>query len=231
MLQVKRSTLVAISVISTAGFVATSSLLAVQARSALSMPGAEGVSALVAAIALCGVSVSLVLQHREHRTNLLYTMNQRQFELVKYTLENPALTYSWGEEGDDPNYRLRVFCNLICTHWLTLWRIRDIDELMLRASAERFFRGSVARAFWTDVGATWIRQPSRRDAYFMAVMTEELLKATMSGPAAVVPPAVPPVLPVRRGFYRSSRQFDSGMRLSESSGRGARRQAGWSSRT
>lgn len=48
-----------------------------------------GISAILSAIALSGISLSLLLQYRQHRAEVLYSLNQRQFDLVRYALDNP----------------------------------------------------------------------------------------------------------------------------------------------
>src|SRR3569833_959988 len=116
-----------------------------------------GSSAVLSAVALCGISLSLFLQYRQHRAEVLYSLNQRHFDLVRYTLEHPLFAQSWGEDGTANNYELRVFCNLIMTHWRTLWRIGDINEETLHRLAQKFFKSEVCRDYWTDVGPRWVQ--------------------------------------------------------------------------
>ena len=139
-----------------------------------------GVSAILSAAALCGIAASLILQYRNHRSSLLYNISQRHFELVRFTLENPVYSRSWGEDGAEEGYGLRSFCNLLTTHWLVLWRVGEIDDETLRGTAKGFFRSDVSQRYWAEVGPGWIKRPSRRDRRFVAILTEELEQARAS---------------------------------------------------
>src|SRR4051812_15048037 len=55
------------------------------------------VSALVSALALLGVAVSLVIQQRQNRMVEEQAVRQRHSELVRLTLEDERFLYSWGE--------------------------------------------------------------------------------------------------------------------------------------
>ncbi|MFF5171906.1 DUF6082 family protein [Micromonospora sp. NPDC000089] len=148
-----------------------------------------GVSAILSAAALCGITASLILQYRDHRSSLLYNVSQRHFELVRFTLENPVYSRSWGEDGTEEGYGLRSFCNLLTTHWLVLWRVGEIDDETLRGIAKGFFRSDVSRRYWAEVGPGWIKRPSRRDRRFMVILTEELERARAS---RLLPPTTTP---------------------------------------
>jgi hypothetical protein len=144
-------------------------------------------SAVLSALALCGIAYSLLLQSMQTRTSQIYALSQRQLDLVRFTLEHPEFAYSWGESPHAENYALRSFSNLIVTHWLMLWRVGDIDEPSLRAMASRFFRGSVARAFWEEIGPRWIRNPLQRDRLFLRILDDALHDAERTGPAQYDP--------------------------------------------
>lgn len=146
------------------------------------------ISAVVSALALLVVSVSLVTQQRQNRTMEEHAVRQRHFDLVRLTMENPKYIHSWGiEPAVDYDPALLGFGNLIVSHWLMLWRIRNIDEPALRRNARTFFAGQVGRDHWRLGGATWPTR-DRRSARFVAILNDELRKAEKAGPPRVVPP-------------------------------------------
>jgi len=142
-----------------------------------------GISAVLSAAALCGVVASLTLQYRQHRAALLHNLGQRHYDLVRFTVENPAFAVSWGEDPSEENYKYRSFCNLIMTHWLTLWRVREIDDHTLKSSCERLFRSDVSRAYWAEVGKTWIKSPTPRDTRFLQIVDDAFRRTRMPRPA------------------------------------------------
>jgi hypothetical protein len=147
------------------------------------------VSAIVSALALLGIAVSLVIQQRQNRMMEEQAVRQRHSELVRLTIEDQRFLYSWGAvPTSDSDPALLGFSNLIVSHWLMLWRIRNIDEATLRRNAQAFFAGSVGRDHWRHSGPGWAT-PDRRSTRFVAIMTEELEKAVAAGPPLSVPPA------------------------------------------
>jgi hypothetical protein len=91
----------------------------------------------------------------------------------------------WGEDGSRDDYELRVFCNLIMTHWRTLWRIGDINEETLERLAAKFFRSEVGRVYWSNVGPRWIQRPGKRDQRFMHIVSDQLERTLASGPPLI----------------------------------------------
>ncbi|WP_433077939.1 DUF6082 family protein [Dactylosporangium sp. CA-052675] len=146
------------------------------------------VSAIISALALLGVAVSLVIQQRQHRMTEEQFVRQRHAELVRLTLDNDKYLFSWGEVPP-PGYdtALLGFSNLIVSYWLMLWRIGNIDETTLRRNARRLFNGQVGRDQWRLGGPDWTT-PDGRSARFVAIMDEELQAAVAGGPPTSVPP-------------------------------------------
>jgi uncharacterized membrane protein len=64
------------------------------------------ISALLAAIALTGVVVSIVLQIRDTRHNRLAEMRTRHYELMRMALDSPLYmnAFSWPDITDDAKY-------------------------------------------------------------------------------------------------------------------------------
>jgi hypothetical protein len=153
-----------------------------------------GASALLSALAIWGVVASLILQYRQHRAAVLHNLGQRHYDLVRFTVEHPAFAVSWGEDSNVDDYEYRSFCNLIMTHWLTLWRLREFDERSLRASCDRLFRNRVPRLYWAEVGEKWIAAPTQRERRFLQVVNASFAAADAAGPADREPGGmVPPI--------------------------------------
>jgi len=136
-----------------------------------------GASALLSGIALSGIAVSLLLQWRQLRSSLLYSIKQRHFELVKLTLDDPRFLYVDGTEvAADPEARLKVYGNLLVNHWALTWDLGFMDEAALRENARRFFRSATARAWWTTWGRSYLGVRHRRR--FVEALTDECERAT-----------------------------------------------------
>jgi hypothetical protein len=147
------------------------------------------VSAGVSAVALLGVVTSLMIQQQQNRMMEEQTVRQRHFDLVRLTMENPKFLYAWGVRPDaDDDPELLGFGNLIVSHWLMLWRIRNIDEETLRRNAAGYFAGSVGRDHWQRGGPGWAT-PDRRTERFVEIMNDEFRRAVSQGPPISVPPS------------------------------------------
>jgi hypothetical protein len=131
-----------------------------------------GASALLSGLAFCGIAVSLLLQWRQFRSSLLYSVKQRHFELVKLALENPEFLYVDGDDvARDPDVRLKVYGNLLVNHWAMTWDMGFTTEPSLRQSGRRLFLSALARDWWTNWGNSYLGAAGRRR--FVQILDEE----------------------------------------------------------
>jgi hypothetical protein len=133
-------------------------------------------SAVLTGVGLCGIAVSLLMQWRQNRITQVYSIRQRQFELVKLALDNPRYLYVEGPAvASDPHSELKVYANLLVGHWAMSWDLGVTNEQLLRASAARLFSTSAAREWWTTWGHSYLT--SRRRRRFFNILTFECSQA------------------------------------------------------
>lgn len=116
------------------------------------------VSAILSALALIGVAISVALQRRESRFSRLEASRTRHHEMVLLALENPS--YLQVIEG--PSHlaldvrRFFVYINLYLQYWQMLWEFSDISVEELRVHARGIFSNDVGCEYWRRNG--YLRQ-------------------------------------------------------------------------
>lgn len=133
-----------------------------------------GASALVSAVALCGVGASLIYQQRQLRQEMLMFRRQQHFDLVRLGIDDTELLRAVDIDlGSSPDGRQQAYLNLMTND----------EELLLLASS--IFRGEVGRRWWTRYGKNWIgtrQRPSHRR--FVGLMPEaHAAEVAAAGPA------------------------------------------------
>ena len=129
-----------------------------------------GVSALLSALALCGVAISLVHQWRQTKISQVITARQRQFELVELALTTPSLIYTQVRDVEDPDLPMTQYANLWVSHWKLLWDMKMVRERQVAHLAFELFLNDVAYKWWSTVGTHWNVDGSRRSRRFVAVV-------------------------------------------------------------
>jgi hypothetical protein len=144
------------------------------------------VSALLAALALVGVALSVLLQVREARHNRVDAGRTRHYELVRMVMDNPL--YFQAEAKLDISVdmrRLIAYINLRVQFWQMLWEFDELPEVELRESlAAGIFAASAGRYYWEQFGEarTKYNAGTRRERRLHKVLDEEYRKAVASGP-------------------------------------------------
>jgi len=134
-------------------------------------------SAILSGLALSGIAISLIVQWRLNRMSQIVSVRDRQFELVKMTLDDPRYAVSWGRDPDDPDLKLKMFSNLIMSWWHMMWEIDALSERQLRSNLVGYFGTSLNRVYWEGSSATWL-EPGRRTRRFLGIVDDEWDKAT-----------------------------------------------------
>lgn len=145
-----------------------------------------GASALVSAVALCGVGASLIYQQRQLRQEMLMFRRQQHFDLVRLGIDDAELLRAVDVDlGSSPDGRQQAYLNLMTSYWHSMWELGEIDDEELLLLASSIFRGEIGRRWWTRYGKSWIgtrRRPSHRR--FVDLMSEaHAAEVAAAGPA------------------------------------------------
>ncbi|MFI6547321.1 DUF6082 family protein [Streptomyces prunicolor] len=159
-------------------------------------------SAIVSALALAGVAVSLGVQNRQARADQVQGIRSYYLELVRLELDDMALFQPvWGDTDiDDPDQRKRhVYADLMMNYAWMGFEIGTIRESLLRDMLAGMFTGEAGRNYWSRAHPSWIASSSgsRVGRRFLAIVGEEHARAVASGPPTRSPNAPsPPAVPV-----------------------------------
>lgn len=159
-------------------------------------------SAIVSALALAGVAVSLIVQNRQARAEQVQGIRSYYLELVRLELDDMALYQPvWGDTDiADPHEQKRhVYADLMMNYAWMGFEIGTIRESLLRDMLAGMFTGGAGRHYWSRAHASWIASSSgsRVGRRFLAIVGEEHARAIAAGPptrSTVVPS--PPAAPV-----------------------------------
>lgn len=151
-----------------------------------------GASAILSAVALCGVVASLLTQRQQVRQELAEMDREHHRDLIKLALDNPGfLEVLEAKTAVGPYARQELFLNLVMMYWLAVWELGGIDEVELRAMTAGMFDHEVSRRWWARVEGVWVGTRGRRERRrFISIVSEELTKAQLS--PATLPASAPP---------------------------------------
>ncbi|MDQ7903944.1 DUF6082 family protein [Phytohabitans sp. ZYX-F-186] len=131
-----------------------------------------GVSAILSSLAFCGVAASLLLQWRQNRMTQLYSFKAQHLELAKLALQDPKFLYVDGVDPTvDGDATLKVYANLIVSHWAMAWDLRMMSVRTLRTNASRLFNERIAREWWDAWRFSYLSSRSRKR--FVKILDEE----------------------------------------------------------
>ncbi|MGW3284765.1 DUF6082 family protein [Streptomyces sp. NPDC001002] len=159
-------------------------------------------SAIVSALALAGVAVSLIVQNRQARADQVQGIRSYYLELVRLELDDMALFQPvWGatDIADPHEQKRHVYADLMMNYAWMGFEIGTIRERLLRDMLAGMFTGEAGRHYWSRAHTSWIASSSgsRVGRRFLAIVGEEHARAVASGPptrSPVVPR--PPAAPV-----------------------------------
>jgi hypothetical protein len=111
------------------------------------------VSALLDALALVGVVVSVLLQVRESALSRVQAGRSRHFDLIRMAMEDPLLMQAFHSLSDsDEANRLNAYVSLLIQNLQMLWDSRDIEEDELRANLADLLVTEAGRRYWQEFG-------------------------------------------------------------------------------
>jgi hypothetical protein len=142
-------------------------------------------SAILAALALGIVGISLVVQHTHFRRRQRAIRRADTRDIVKQALDEPAFAQCWGSRfaPEHIDERLFFYTNFVVLSWSDAWEEGDLTEQQARAYLSSFFDSEIPRMFWERHGPLrHLRLTLTRRDRFDAMMNEEYLRAIRKGP-------------------------------------------------
>lgn len=110
------------------------------------------VSAIIAALALGGVAISVVMQARDSRSSRIFAVREAHREILSQALANPDLLECVGTPGaedlDAKGRRQYLYCHVTYSWWTHLYELGEISSSEALANADAFFLTAPARDFW-----------------------------------------------------------------------------------
>jgi hypothetical protein len=146
------------------------------------------VSALVSALALGGILVSLLYQARDSRNSYEQMTRTFQFELIKLELEDPSLMAAmgapWGNEMPSDRKSLREF--LYVQMWVSFlsgnYATGELSASTVRQfAALELFRGKAGRIYWAAVGKRQLANSKGHYNEFFRLLDAEYKSVISSG--------------------------------------------------
>ena len=148
-------------------------------------------SAILSAVALIGITLSLMVQARQARIERVRITRERHMELLRIILDAPEV-YSpiIGVEAARSGTDTRRF--LFCTMWVNYARMGFeagvlTEELLHDDIFAPAFKSEPMRKWWTRARKYWSGNliQGRKDRKFVQIIDEEYRKAEKEGPAIV----------------------------------------------
>lgn len=136
------------------------------------------VSALLAAFALSGVVVSILVQNRELRHNRWEAGRSLHYEIVRMALDDPFYRKVFSAlEADAPESETRLvgYINMILGFWAMMWEFGDWSEEQLRINLQDVLGSDAGRSYWSKYGSErlrWGRGGSNRGRAFERIADE-----------------------------------------------------------
>ncbi|GLY83366.1 DUF6082 family protein [Actinoallomurus iriomotensis] len=145
-------------------------------------------SAILSALALLGIAMSISLQVREHYANRSQIVRSQQFRLIELALENPerympCRGLDWRERTTDDMCQHLYTTMLINNHY-TGYSLGFTSEEVLRGEIlHDIFAAESGRKWWAEAEEHWRRMPSA--ANFVDIVSDEYTKAISRNPSPI----------------------------------------------
>jgi Family of unknown function (DUF6082) len=156
------------------------------------------VSALLAALALGGVVISLLYQARDVKTAREQASRAVHHELLKMEMEDPfymgILAAPWGLGAGLADYdslRRNNFIHLWVSFWEGLYMLGDMSDSDVQSSVStELFTSADGRRYWSSTRDAKLSYAKGRRRRFVKIVDQEYQKAVAGGPPVVVPPVI-----------------------------------------
>jgi hypothetical protein len=166
------------------------------------------VSAVIAAVALLGVMISLFIQAREIKEARKNTRRALHVELMRMAMDEPGYMECWGPYLTESftGERQYTYVNLVVAHWFSEYEVGEMSDTLLRATASSVFMSVPGRHYWQGSGTFWRDNYSGRRARRFYRVLEETYQEAIGTPPSAPPAVVEPVGPIEeQGAPRRSR--------------------------
>lgn len=150
----------------------------------------SAVSALITALALGGVAISLWYQARDVSATRSQAARTFHFELLHMELEDEELMRAsgapWGLAipADFKSLRVHIFAHMWVSFWESQYILGEMPEELVKASALELFGGKVGREYWQATGAQNFSSAKGRRLKFYEIVNEEYKNAIELPPIA-----------------------------------------------
>jgi len=141
------------------------------------------VAAIISALSLAGVTVSLLLQAKQARISQSEALRTRHFELFRLAYEHSDLGRVWSEQ-DPPfptEWRKHTYTNQIMMYFRMSHAMGESTDWEIREHAARLFSTIVGREFWARAGPLYLTTSrSRAHRKFCQLVQEEFERAMLA---------------------------------------------------
>lgn len=149
-------------------------------------------SAVLSALALAGVAISLVVQSRDGRATQETSVREFHRELIAMTSLDPHRylpCWGWnlGADVTEQDAGQIMFSHMICNYMALGYQLGTVSEVQLRRlTLKHFFSGEVGRKYWERIGReTSAGRTGKAIERFTAIAEQEYRRALAQGPPAV----------------------------------------------
>jgi hypothetical protein len=149
-------------------------------------------SAVLSALALAGVAISLIVQSRDGRATQETSVREFHRELIAMTSQDPERflqCWGWtlGEDVSADAARQIMFAHMICNYMALGYQLGTVSEKQLRQlTLKHFFSGEVGRKYWERIGReTSSGRTGKSIERFTAIAEDEYRSAIAQGPPAI----------------------------------------------
>jgi hypothetical protein len=149
-------------------------------------------SAILSALALGAVAVSLLVQARQTKVQQVQAVRGFHLELLRTTLDDPSVYMPcWGWSLDMPEVarkRQQIFTIMMMNYERMGYEVGVIPELSLRGVfLADMFQSEVGRQYWSHARSVWrlALSESRQGRRFVQIVEDEYNSAVAAGPPSI----------------------------------------------
>jgi hypothetical protein len=169
-------------------------------------------SAILSALAIIGVSFTLIVQARQSKENRTYYIREMHTDLLRIGMADERLLEAWGNirvpDGFDRD--LAVYVNLILNYFSSLYETGTASSEEIRQHASIIFDGAVGREYWKANRHIWLGYGRGRRKQLAEIIESEYRYSLANGlPTRSLPALRNAKSPRRRLSVRLSRLSDT----------------------
>ncbi|WP_345630677.1 DUF6082 family protein [Rugosimonospora acidiphila] len=148
------------------------------------------ISAVLSALALGAVAVSVAIQARQAKADQIQAVRGFHLDLVRMQLDDlPTYLPCWGplDLPSPTSQRRHIYTNLVFSYGSMGYNVGEISEPWLRDMLGGMFQGESARRYWLMARTAWIASAgtNRRGRRFVGIVDDEYRRAEEAGPPVI----------------------------------------------